>query len=469
MSDKSFSPQELGISSDDWQRTPPAVRGALGTLHAELEKIKEQIKLSSETSSRPPSSDKPRHKREKKGKLPSGRKRGAQAGHKGSHREPLPSDQVDECRVYKLDTCRHCGETLRGEEANPRRWQVTDIPPIRPVVTEHQVHRLTCGCCGKTTTGQLPPEIARSQFGPRITALVGMLIGQERLSKRQVKRVLKTLFGIEISVGAVVARQEEVSQSLAPAYEAVCAHVQRSQNRNIDETPWDEDWRRAWLWGVVGDEATVFHIAPRRDQATAQSLLGDNPHAISTSDRFTAYNGLDPERHQTCWAHLLRAFRRFQLRDGPSARVGAMLEIYTDYLLHRWREVKRGHLSQADFLTEIPQHQADIRRWLAIGACSPHKSTAGTCRRLLRQWPMLWTFTRCAGVDPTNNAAERALRHGVIWRKLCYGTASEAGSRFVERILSVVATARQQGRDLLDFLYATLLAHRHGQLAPALL
>ncbi len=469
MSDKSFSPQELGISSDDWQRTPSAVRGVLGTLHGELEKIKEQLTLNSETSSRPPSSDKPRHKREKKGKLPSGRKRGAQAGHKGSHREPLPSDQVDKCRVYKPATCRHCGETLRGEDANPRRWQVTDIPPIRPVVTEHQVHRLTCGCCGKTTTGQLPPEIARSQFGPRITALVGMLIGQERLSKRQVKRVLKTLFGVTISVGAVVARQEEVSQSLAPAYEAVSTHVQRSQNRNIDETPWDEDWRRAWLWGVVGDEATVFHIAPRRDQATAQALLGDNPHAISTSDRFTAYNGRNPERHQTCWAHLVRAFRRFQLRDGPSAQVGGMLEIYADYLLHRWREVKRGHLSQAEFLTEVPQHQADIRRWLEIGTCSPHKSTAGTCRRLLRQWPMLWVFTRYRGVDPTNNAAERALRHGVIWRKLCYGTASASGSRFVERILSVVATAHQQGRDLLDFLYVSLLAHRYGQPAPALL
>jgi len=317
MSDQDFSPQDLGISEEDWQQTPPAVRNVLGTLQAELVKIKEHLKLNSDTSSKPPSSDKPRHKREKKGKLPSGKKRGAQPGHKGRRREPLPPEQVDEFRVYKPEACRHCGERLKGDDPQPRRWQVTDIPPIRPVVTEHQVHTLSCGC-GKSTTATLPPDIACSQFGPRISAFIAMLIGQQRLSKRQVKRVMKTLFGVDISVGTVVARQQEISQSLAPTYEAVTEHVHQSHQRNIDETPWDEDWQRSWLWSVVGDEATVFHIAPRRDQATAQALLGNNLEAISTSDRFTAYNGLDPERHQTCWAHLIRAFRRIQLRDGPS-------------------------------------------------------------------------------------------------------------------------------------------------------
>jgi transposase len=146
-----------------------------------------------------------------------------------------------------------------------------------------------------------------------------------------------------------------------------------------------------------------------------------------------------------------------------------MLEIYTDYLLHRWREVKRGHLSHDNFLREVPRHQRDIQHWLEVGACSPHAKTAGICRRLLRQWPILWTFTRYEGIEPTNNAVERALRHGVIWRKLCYGTASDAGSRFVERILTAVATARQQGHNLLAFLYNALSAQRHGKTITALL
>jgi len=468
MSDENFSPNDLGITEEDWQQTPAAVRVVLGILHGELAKIKEQLKLTSETSSKPPSSDAPRHNREKRGKLPSGKKRGAQPGRKGTYRKPKPPDEVSEFHVHSPETCQHCGEALAGEDAAPYRWQVTDIPRVKPIVVEHQIHTLTCAC-GKATRGQMPPEVASSQFGPRLTALVGMLIGQERLSKRGVKRVLKTVFDVDISVGAVVARQQEVSSSLAEPYEAVAAHVKTAASRNIDETPWRESGQLAWLWALVSAEATLFHISPNRKRATAEALLGDNPDALTTSDRFTAYNRLDPQRHQTCWAHLLRAFRRFQLRDGPSAQVGGMLDIYSDYLLHRWRDVKRGHLSRVDFLNEVPQHQAHIRHWLEIGSGLDQEQTAGTCRRLLRQWPILWTFTRFEGVEPTNNAVERALRHGVIWRKLCYGTASEHGSRFVERILTVIATARQQGVDLMGYLTDAMLARRAGFAAPALL
>jgi transposase len=272
-----------------------------------------------------------------------------------------------------------------------------------------------------------------------------------------------------MAVGSVVARQQEISASLAEVYETVQAHVHQAANRNIDETPWREGWQRAWLWSVTTPAATLFRVADKRDAAVAQELLGASRDQVSTSDRFTAYNWLDDERHQTCWAHLLRTWRRFQLRDGPSVQVGGMLEIHTDYLLHRWRELQRGHLGWADFLAEVPQHQRNIHHWLEVGARLDHTTTAATCRRLLRHQAMLWTFTRYTGVAPTNNAVERALRHGVIWRKLCYGTASERGSRFVERLLTVIATARQQGHDVFDFLSAALNASRHGEACPQLL
>lgn len=146
-----------------------------------------------------------------------------------------------------------------------------------------------------------------------------------------------------------------------------------------------------------------------------------------------------------------------------------MLEIHTNYLLHRWREVQRGHLSRETFLVEVPLRQRNIHHWLEVDGPLDRPTTAATCRRLLRHHEMLWTFTRYAGLAPTNNAVERALRHGVIWRKLCYGTASERGSRFVERLLTVIATARQQSHDMLDFLTAALDASRHGQAGPQLL
>jgi transposase len=469
MSDANFTPQGLGISDEDWQQTPASVRAVLRALHQRLTKLEEQLQLNSDNSSQPPSSDQPHHRREKKGKLPSGKKRGGQPGHQGQSRPLVPAEAVGEFRLYKPEICAHCGAALSGDDPTPVCWQVTDLPPIQPVVIEHQVHRLRCRCCGQTSRGQLPPEVACSQFGPGVTAVVGLLIGQERLSKRQVKRVLRTLFGLDIAVGSVVARQQEISDSLAEAYQTVQAHVHQAAQRNIDETPWREGWQRAWLWSVTTPAATLFRVADKRDAAVAQDLLGSSPDKVSTSDRFSAYNWLADERHQTCWAHLLRTWRRFQLRDGPSAQVGGMLEIHTDYLLHRWRELQRGHLSWIDFLAEVPQHQRDIHHWLEIGARLDHQTSAATCRRLLRHQHMLWTFTRYPAVAPTNNAVERALRHAVIWRKLCYGTASERGSRFVERLLTVIATSRQQGHDGLTFLSVALQAFRHGETGPPLL
>ena len=285
MSDENFSPNDLGITEADWHQTPLSVRALVNRLHQRMEKIEEQLKLNSDTSSKPPSSDAPRHKREKKGKLPSGKKRGAQRGHKGTNRKPKPPDEVSEFHVHRPETCQHCGDALAGEDAAPYRWQVTEIPPIKPIVIEHQIHTLTCAC-GKATRGQMPPEVANSQFGPRLTAMVGMLIGQERLSKWGVKRVLKTLFDVDISVGAVVARQQEVSGSLAEPYEAVAAHVKTAASRNIDETPWRESGQLAWLWALVSAEATLFHVSSNRKRATAEALLGDNPDAGASAACF---------------------------------------------------------------------------------------------------------------------------------------------------------------------------------------
>jgi transposase len=346
---------------------------------------------------------------------------------------------------------------------------VTEIPPIQPIITEHQVHQICCANCGKSTRGELPPAVARSQFGERLSALVNLLIGQYRLSKRQVTRMLHDVVGVKMSASSVVNRQKEMADGLEAAYAEVAEHIKTASSRNIDETGWRESGQRSQLWGVVSASATRFHIVASRASQVAKDLLGADSTGITTSDRWSAYHFLRGERHQTCWAHLLRHFKRLELRDSESAEVGAWLMIYSEYLLHRWRQVREGQLARADFEAELPQHQRDIERCLARGAVAKHEKTAALCQGLLRQSNLLWTFTQHEGVEPTNNAAERALRPGVIWRKLCYGTDSASGSRFAERILTVVATSRQQNRDLLSFLHDSLIAHRHGRDAPLLL
>ena len=219
---------------------------------------------------------------------------------------------------------------MSGADAEPYRWQVTEVPPIEPLVIEHQVQRLTCTCCGETTRGELPVEVAKSQFGERLTALMGLLIGQYRLSKRQVAQMLGDIYGIDLSVGSVVNRQVEIAQSLLAAVEEVSEHVKQAHSRNIDETGWREGQARSYLWGVVTEKATLFHIVASRGRQVAEDLLGKTSRGITSSDRFTAYNFLRGERHQTCWAHLLRHFKRLQLRETTSARVGAMLVLYSE-------------------------------------------------------------------------------------------------------------------------------------------
>ncbi len=476
MNDDLQIPPDLPISQKDWAQTPASIKAVLLLLHGqvhtliqEVATLKEQINLNSGNSSKPPSSDKP-GKKESHKKLGSGKTRGAQKGHKGTTRKLLPLDQVDQVIIHKPETCKDCGALLLGADLQPHRHQVTEIRRIETTVTEHQVHSVECVNCGTHNRGQLPQDVASSQFGESLVGMIGLLMGVYRLSKRQVVQILNDWGGPNISLGSVVNQQKVVSESLAEAVKETYETVQQQPVRYIDETGWKQHHqnRSSYLWAVVTNTATVFKIAASRSGQVARDLLGESEQNYSVSDRYSAYNGLPKDRHQTCWAHLLRHWKRIAGRGGDSYEVGMYLEMHTEYLLYLWGRVRDGTMTRGEFLQYVPDIQQKIRHWLDIGACCSHPKTAKTCRRLLKQETILWTFTRHEGIEPTNNAAERALRHAVIWRKLCHGTQSEAGSRFVERILTVVETCRQQGQNPLDFIQKAVAAHRRGLPTPSL-
>lgn len=174
-------------------------------------------------------------------------------------------------------------------------------------------------------------------------------------------------------------------------------------------------------------------------------------------------------RRQVCWAHLRRDFQAMIDRANAGSKVGEDLLLHADILLGQWKRVRDGTLTRAGFRSRYaPWVRAEVRSLLDRGAASGCARTAGTCREILAVETSLWTFAAAPGVEPTNNAAERALRHAVCWRKTSYGTDSEAGSRFAERVLTVVATCRQQGRDVLGFLMDTIQAARTGTASPSL-
>jgi transposase len=431
-----------------------------------VEQLREIAHRNSQNSSQPPSQDRPDQKPTKE---PSGspRKRGGQPGHPGHHRALV--EEVDEVVVYKPIRCEQCGALLLGEDPAPYRHQVTELPIIKPKVTEYQVHELTCPCCGQSNRGELPPEIAAGWFGPNVISLAGYVMGRFRLSKRQVSDWLAECFAIPMAVSTVVNQQQVISAALAAPVAELEPVVKNAPVCNIDETSWRQRdaQRRSWLWTVVTAQMTLFRIAPSRSGQIARELLGEHYGGVAGTDRCSAYTWLT--HRQYCWSHLLRDFQKILERGEDSYPVGWYLKLQAEYLLMRWGRVRDGTLDYFEFLAEFPAIQTQIRHWLTRGLTVSSSHTSATCRLLLAADADLWRFVSVPGLEPTNNSAERALRHSVIWRRSSHGTQSDHGSRFVERILTVVETCRQQQRPVFDFLRDALTAYRTGQPAPSLL
>jgi transposase len=467
-----FPPPSV-ITPEEWQQTPPRVQVWIGEVWTEnqqlretVEQLQEIVNRNSQNSSQPPSQDRPDQKPAREPAV-SPRKRGGQPSHPGHHR-PLV-DEVDEVVVYKPISCEKCGALLLGEDPTPYCHQVTELPIVKPKVTEYQVHQLDCPCCGHRNRGELPPEIAASCFGPNAISLAGYVIGRFRLSKRQVTELLAECFAIPMAASTVVNQQQVISAALATPVAALEPVVKNAPVCNIDETSWRQ-WdaqRRSWLWTVVIAQVTLFRIAPSRSGQIARELLGEHYGGVAGTDRCSAYTWL--KHRQYCWSHLLRDFQKILERGGDSYPIGWYLKLQAEYLLMKWARVRDGTLDYFDFLAEFPTIQTQIRHWLTLGLTVSSSRTAATCRLLLDADADLWRFVSVPGLEPTNNSAERALRHSVIWRRFSHGTHSDHGSRFVERILTVVETCRQQQRPVFDFLRDALIAYRTGQPAPSLL
>jgi transposase len=473
MDEPFIPPPESLITLAEWQQTPDSVQRWVidvwaqnNQLRETVEVLQELVNRNSQNSSQPPSQDRPD---QKPAKEPSGppRKRGGQPGHRG-HRRVLVDD-VDEVVVHRPTSCARCGALLLGDDPTPYRHQVTELPIVKPKVIEHQVHSLDCPCCGQRNRGELPPEVAASWFGPNVISLVGLLMGRYRLSKRQVTHLLAECFGITMAASTVVNQQQVISQALATPVAELEPVVKNEPVCNIDETSWRQVGaaKRPWLWTVVTAQVTLFRIAPSRSGQVARELLGETYDGVAGTDRCSAYTWLT--RRQLCWSHLLRDFQKILERGGDSYPIGWYLKIQAEYLLMKWARVRDGTLDYLEFLVEFPAIQVQIRHWLTNGLSVSSSRTAATCRRLLAADPDLWRFVSVPSLEPTNNSAERALRHPVIWRRNSHGTQSDGGSRFVERILTVVETCRQQHRPVFDFVRDALVAYRTGHPAPSLL
>ena len=449
---------------------PPQVVAYIRVLEAtitelvvKVAELEARLNQNSTNSSKPPSSDAP-HVKPAPPKPPSGKRRGGQPGHPKAERTLLPPDEI---RTLKPDTCRDCERPLTGDDPHPFVHQVHEIPVIEPHVIEYRCHRLRCPHCGTATVAPVPPE-ATTGYGPRAQAVAAMLTGSCRLGKRGVSRLFDDLFGLPLSPAMVCKLQHQTAAALRPVAEEALIYT-RGQPADVDETGWKEGRTQAWLWAAVTTLVVAFLIRKTRGRSAFDDLRGGSAQ-VHTTDRYPVYTHLPKHKRQVCWAHLRRDFQAMIDRDGAGKAIGVALLGCADRLFEHWYRVRDGTLCRATFRSVyVRELRRQVRTHLERGVACGVVKTAGTCRELLAVEASLWTCARVGGVEPTNNAAEREVRHAVCWRKTSFGTAGEKGSRFVERILTVVASCRRQGRNVLEFLTHAVTAHRTGEKAPTLL
>ncbi|MCC5626976.1 IS66 family transposase [Nostoc sphaeroides CHAB 2801] len=486
------------IPPEDWGKTPTSVKKLVEEMAQQIEQqekkltevltvqeqLLEKINQTSKNSSSPPSSDPPGFSK-KPPKQKSSKKRGGQPGHKGNSRDLYPIEECSSVIEHHPQLCTNCGATLSGVDTNPYRHQIVEIPPISPIVIEHRLHQLTCTGCGSSTRAKLPEDVNQSGYGVRVVALVALLSGVYRNSQRMVQSAMQEVFGISISLGTVNRLRLEASNAVATCVDEAKLYIQKANIVGADETSFNQgnidgfnpQQRKAWLWVAVTPLVTFFEIALTRCTQAAQNLLGDNFGGILNSDRHGAYNWVELERRQLCWAHLRREFIKISERPGVSAQLGTALVKQQEKLFELWHRVRDGTLSHCDFGELVLEIRSSIKATLleadnySIGTRekTPLAKTVRTCRQLLKVEPAMWLFVTTQGVEPTNNAAERAIRPAVIWRRTSFGSQTQTGSNFVARMLTVVTTLKSQKRNVLEFMTQAVVATRGGTATPSLL
>lgn len=395
---------------------------------------------------------------------PSGRKPGGQPGHKGHKRVMLPPEKVTREVDCFPNNCRGCGEKLaRRRDDEPVLHQVVDLPPVTPDVTEFRLHRVTCGC-GVTTCGELPKGTPTGMLGPRLLALVALLVAGCHVSRRKAQGLLRDVLGVEISLGALSESEEVVADSVAGPVEDARAHAIRSAVKHADGTTWWRDHLFRSLWVLATKAVTVFGLFESGNTETLRAWMGEK--GVLVSDRGSQLYFWDTRRRQLCWAHLIRKFAWYAEQPGVAGEYGFGLLGYARTLVHHWHRVRDGCITRETFARKARVLRTTIEMLLEAGTRAP--GISGSCANIYAHREALWHFVTHEGVEPTNNHAERELRGFVLWRKSSLGSHSARGDQFAANLKSVIHTCRKQGHHVLDYLSRAVQAHLAGRSAPSL-
>jgi transposase len=449
------------------------LRQELQALRDEVRQLRELVNRNASNSSLPPSAN-PVNAPRPVTKKPSTRKPGGQPGHEPHLRLRLPPERIRQTIHYRPHRCSGCRRPLPAEASPgdpPPTWhQAAELPPLAAQVVEYQAHTRICPACGVVNQAAIPSGVRAHSVGPRLAAFMSYLRGCHHVSLRGVEEIVETAFELPLSLGRVSALEGQMSEALASAHAEALEAVRRAEVKHADETSWKRAGKLCWLWPAATQSVAAFVVHARRGWQGLQAVLGDVVQGILCSDRWSAYGRLAVGRRQICWAHLRRDFQRMSERGSAAGKwLGEVGSATAHLLFHWWQAYRGGTISRAELVRELGPVRAEFRGQLGDGLARRDGKVVALCANLLALEPALWTFLYAEGVEPTNNHAERVLRRGVLWRKCAYGSWSESGCRFVERMLTVAQTLRLQKRPVLHYLAAAVQAHRANLPTPSLL
>jgi transposase len=435
------------FSEQDWAATPEAVRNFLVSLVASqavlekrVEELEKKLSKNSSNSSKPPSSDDPYKEKPKKNKK-TRKKKKRRKGYQQKMLEPT------EVKNLKPETCI-CGNTKFDTTAPYYTHQVIELPEIQMEVTHFVLYKGECPCCGKVNKAVVPKK-HRTGFGPRLSAMIAQMAGNMGDSRSIIQDFCSSVLGFHISLGGIQKVIDRVSEAIKPHYETIGEEAREASVNYIDETSHRKNGKLEWLWVMANATVAFFMVHPKRSKKAFEALIKDWM-GILVSDGYGVYQKWAGER-QTCLAHLIRkATELSESKDPDIAKCGKWSKAELQRLCH-----------MAHSPPTVGQWNTFYARLIRlISIYEDRKDDAGRfARRLLREIENLWTFLAEEGVDPTNNHAERMLRFAVLWRKRSYGTRSEKGDRWVERILSVRQTCRIRSKKTFPVLVDAMNAY----------
>ena len=424
-------------------------------LERENKELKDRLNLNSTNSSLPSSRD--LYKIKRQNRPASGKKPGAQVGHKGVSRDPMVPHETISLKLR--ETRCACGGVIKMDP-KPHVFQKIDIPPIEPIVTEYHLHKGSCARCRRRYKAGLPEGVTPDLMGPRLKSAVTSLTGFFRNSKRDVQQILSDLFGVKISLGTVSNTEKRVSQKCRAAYDDLVRSLPEADHLHIDESGHRRQGRRYWAWMFTNPESTVLKLHQSRGMKVLREML-PGFCGVAISDRYPAYNRFSVADRQVCWAHLLRDFERFAHSSFREVGIyGRCLRSQGRKLFQLKRSHDRGKISDKIFARRAYKIRGRVLWYLqGLSELDEGALARNSARLMLKVEDAMWRFLEDPARLPlTNNLAERQLRHYVVYRKKSLFTWSDRGDRYVERLTSLYLTWRQNRENPFTNLHTLVAA-----------